>query len=204
MRLEDLYERYEYAVEKLNDTIGDDTEDLAKLLNSYAAKGWRVISIHTNEMGRNLTGMLSNTSTDETVVVFERRVYTKEEVSMLTFEKEAMKKKTVEMVEQKKQEDKEQALKAYNENLARQQEYARNVNDGLLTNNLSIINAINDMFDENPEKGYGIFDLQYTISKRLETNVDTDLLSKIMFRLSSMEAYRLEAGKFYKNDVYEE
>lgn len=208
MRFEDAYDQYEYAVEKLNDLVGDsDTEELSKLLNDYASKGWRVISIHTNNIGRNLAslgGIVSNTSTDEMVIVFERRVFPKEEAAMIAYQKQEMRKQFEEMEEERRKYEKEQAIRAYNENLARQQEYAMNVNDGLLTKNLTVVNALNDLYNEEPEKGYNLFDLQATISARLKRTVDTDLLSRIMFRLSSMRAYELVDGKFFKVEEEEE
>ncbi len=70
-------EEYEYEVESVIDKSGGtDITQLTNTINFYAKRGWRVISVFTNELGKNslsIAGAGINSTVDEVVVVFERR-----------------------------------------------------------------------------------------------------------------------------------
>lgn len=76
-------EKYEYVVERIVDDGGKtNIGRMSQIINSYAQKGWHVKTTFTNEMGQNLStigigGVSSGTNytTDEVVIVFERRVW---------------------------------------------------------------------------------------------------------------------------------
>ena len=69
---------YEYAVKSLVDENGKtDMRKMVALLNEMGLAGWRLITSHTNELGKNalaLAGVGVNSSADETVLIFERYV----------------------------------------------------------------------------------------------------------------------------------
>lgn len=75
-------QRYEYEVTTIEDRKGaTDIDNLTKIINSYAKRGWRVKSVFTNELGHNasaisVAGIASgvNYTADEVVVIFERKI----------------------------------------------------------------------------------------------------------------------------------
>lgn len=70
--------QYEYVVEKVYDKAGaTDTYEMSKIMTKYSSKGYRVVSIFTNELGKNAVsvgGIGVNATSDEVVIVFERPV----------------------------------------------------------------------------------------------------------------------------------
>ncbi len=72
--------KMEYHVEKLLDKRngGTSMESFTNILNRYAAEGWRLKQVYTNERGYNsrptVVGVNINDTIDETIIVFERPV----------------------------------------------------------------------------------------------------------------------------------
>lgn len=72
---------YEYAAVSVVDRNGRaDTSSMNHIMNSYAEKGWRVVSSFTNEIGVNSTsvgiGSIAsnvNSTVDEVIIIFERK-----------------------------------------------------------------------------------------------------------------------------------
>lgn len=69
---------YEYSVMSLVDESGrTNIQKMAETLNQMGLAGWRLVSSHTNELGKNalmLAGFGINATADETVLIFERFV----------------------------------------------------------------------------------------------------------------------------------
>ena len=69
---------YEYSVKTLVDEGGrTNTLKMAEMLNQMGLAGWRLVSSHTNELGKNaliISGFGINSTADETVLIFERFV----------------------------------------------------------------------------------------------------------------------------------
>lgn len=70
---------YEYKVISLIDTATGacDIEELETMLNEYAAKGWRVKSVITNELGKNalaIMGIGINGTVDQVIAILERDI----------------------------------------------------------------------------------------------------------------------------------
>ena len=69
---------YEYAVKSLVDEGGrTNLQAMVTLLNEMGLAGWRLVTSHTNELGKNalaIAGFGSNSTADETVLIFERYV----------------------------------------------------------------------------------------------------------------------------------
>ena len=74
---------YEYDVRYVIDqpTGEEDTETIKALMNEYAAKGWRLHTVYVNELGKSAVSMDigettggSNSTIDQTILVFERVV----------------------------------------------------------------------------------------------------------------------------------
>ena len=67
---------YEYSVMSLVDEGGrTNIQTMAETLNQMGLAGWKLVSSHTNELGKNallLAGFGMNTTADETVLIFER------------------------------------------------------------------------------------------------------------------------------------
>lgn len=70
--------RYTYAIEVINDRGGGtDVKTLSSVINRYAADGYRVVNVFTNELGKNATsigGFGVNSTVDQVVVIFEKEV----------------------------------------------------------------------------------------------------------------------------------
>lgn len=71
--------RYEYKVITIQDIGGrTDTHSLRNVLAEYGHNGYKVVSIFTNELGKNAVsvgGFGVNSTADEVVVVFEKPIY---------------------------------------------------------------------------------------------------------------------------------
>lgn len=71
--------RYEYAVEVIKDFAGGtNVIKLNGVLKEYANKGYRVVSVFTNELGKNAVsvgGIGINSTDDQVVVIFEKPIY---------------------------------------------------------------------------------------------------------------------------------
>ena len=71
--------KYEYAVEAIKDINGKtDLVTLKKVLDIYSNKGYRVVNIFTNEVGKNsriLGNVEFNSTADQIVIVFEKPVF---------------------------------------------------------------------------------------------------------------------------------
>ena len=70
---------YEYKVISLIDkaTGACDVDELEMLLNEYAAKGWRVKSVISNELGKNALAVMGigvNGVVDQVIVILERDI----------------------------------------------------------------------------------------------------------------------------------
>ena len=67
---------YEYTVKSIVDERGrSDTAAMINLLNEMGLAGWRLVTAHTNELGKNMLsfyGFGVNSTADETVLIFER------------------------------------------------------------------------------------------------------------------------------------
>lgn len=77
-------DRFEYAVEIITDSDdgGTDFNTLIKTLNKYSNQGWRLVNTFTNELGETSHiegGTRYNSTIDQVVLIFERRVITSEE-----------------------------------------------------------------------------------------------------------------------------
>lgn len=70
---------YKYAVEVIRDVGGaTNVRLLSQVLENYSSRGYRVRSIFTNELGVNsvsFSGMGSNSTADQVVVIFEKKIY---------------------------------------------------------------------------------------------------------------------------------
>lgn len=70
---------YEYAVEVIRDVGGaTDVRLLSQVLERYGSRGYKVRSIFTNELGENSIsygGIGTNSTVDQVVVVFEKKIY---------------------------------------------------------------------------------------------------------------------------------
>lgn len=71
--------QYEYEIEVIRDLDGGtNVKRLQTILKKYSEEGYRVISIFTNELGKNSMSVGSlgiNSTADQVVVVFERPIY---------------------------------------------------------------------------------------------------------------------------------
>ncbi len=71
--------KYEYAVEAIKDINGKtDLVTLKKVLDIYSNKGYRVVNIFTNEVGKNsriLGNVEFNSTADQIVIIFEKPVF---------------------------------------------------------------------------------------------------------------------------------
>ncbi len=76
-------QRYEYATDYIVDNKGGglDIRDLSKKLNEYAAFGWELNQIYTNELGKNQVSISignvgggSNSTIDMHILIFRRPV----------------------------------------------------------------------------------------------------------------------------------
>ena len=72
-------QRYEYRIITVNDNIGGGTDisSIEKSIQTYAAEGWRVVTVFTNELGKNalsIGGVGINSTVDQSIIVFERPV----------------------------------------------------------------------------------------------------------------------------------
>ena len=69
---------YEYTVKSLVDEGGrTNTQKMMDTLNQMGLAGWKLVSSHTNELGKNalmVAGFGINATADETVLIFERFV----------------------------------------------------------------------------------------------------------------------------------
>lgn len=72
-------QKYEYVVEVINDlgglNGGTDLAALNRVLQKRSAEGYRLVSTHTNELGKNsvsFSGVGTNATLDETILIFER------------------------------------------------------------------------------------------------------------------------------------
>lgn len=69
---------YEYSVKTLVDEGGrTNAQKMADTLNQMGLAGWKLVSSHTNELGKNalmVAGFGVNTTADETILIFERFV----------------------------------------------------------------------------------------------------------------------------------
>lgn len=82
IEVQELNDIYEYSVETILDKLGaTDINTLSTILNKYATSGWRLKSCFTNELGKNSLGISignagggSNSTTDQIVLIFERRI----------------------------------------------------------------------------------------------------------------------------------
>lgn len=70
---------YNYEVETIKDIRGQtDVKTLTRVLKQYGRDGYRVVSIFTNELGKNamsINGIGTNSTCDEVIVVFEKVIY---------------------------------------------------------------------------------------------------------------------------------
>lgn len=71
--------KYNYEVETIKDIRGQtDVKTLTRVLKQYGRDGYRVVSIFTNELGKNamsINGIGTNSTCDEVIVVFEKVIY---------------------------------------------------------------------------------------------------------------------------------
>lgn len=71
--------RYKYNVITIRDIDGrTDIVSLRNILSEYGNKGYKVVSIFTNELGKNaisIGGIGVNSTADEVVVIFEKPIY---------------------------------------------------------------------------------------------------------------------------------
>ena len=83
-KVKQINDMYEYKSVVVNDKLNGETNMTAvnETLTEYAKMGWRLISIFTNEVGKNalhlgvnsLAGGINSTS-DQVVMIFERCIY---------------------------------------------------------------------------------------------------------------------------------
>ncbi|MBR4555618.1 MAG: hypothetical protein IKO27_08530 [Ruminococcus sp.] len=68
--------KYTYSIERIHDSRGaTNVRHMTEVINRYAANGYRVVSIFTNELGKNVTsvgGFGVNSTVDEVIIVFEK------------------------------------------------------------------------------------------------------------------------------------
>ncbi len=71
--------KYQYAVEVVYDRSGaTNPSELREILSKYGNLGFRVVSIFTNELGKDaitIAGFGLNTTVDQVVIVFEKPIY---------------------------------------------------------------------------------------------------------------------------------
>ena len=72
-------QKYEYAFETIVDKFGGgvNLEKIASITAEKAKSGWRLITVFTNELGKDalsIAGVGVNSTADETVLVFEREI----------------------------------------------------------------------------------------------------------------------------------
>jgi hypothetical protein len=71
--------KYNYEVETIKDIRGQtDVKTLTRVLKQYGRDGYRVVSIFTNELGKNamsINGIGTNSTCDEVIIVFEKVIY---------------------------------------------------------------------------------------------------------------------------------
>lgn len=71
--------RYEYKVEIIRDKLGStDISYMSELLENYGKNGYKVVSVHTNELGKNAVSVGNfgvNSTADETIIIFEKAIY---------------------------------------------------------------------------------------------------------------------------------
>lgn len=71
--------RYEYKVERIKDSGGStNINQFRQVLNDFSDRGYRVVSIFTNELGKNafsVGGVGVNSTVDEVIIVFEKPIY---------------------------------------------------------------------------------------------------------------------------------
>jgi len=76
--LESLDEFFEYSLVTLINSHGRiDTEQYVQVLNEKAREGWRLRTVHTNELGKDAIRILGfgvNATVSEDVLIFERRI----------------------------------------------------------------------------------------------------------------------------------
>ena len=79
--------KYNYEVETIKDIRGQtDVKTLTRVLKQYGRDGYRVVSIFTNELGKNamsINGIGTNSTCDEVIVVFEKVIYDWFDVKLL-------------------------------------------------------------------------------------------------------------------------
>ncbi len=78
-----LNDLYEYDVDTVIDSFTGNAkkEKIIKSLNTHAVQGWRLIAVTTNELGKNAAmlvanslGIGTNSSVDQTILIYERRI----------------------------------------------------------------------------------------------------------------------------------
>lgn len=85
MENEKLYgQKYEYDMVAVNDRPGGgvNLDEIWRVTARYAAEGWRLTTVFTNELGKNsmsMGGFGVNSTMDQTILVFEREVIRLEE-----------------------------------------------------------------------------------------------------------------------------
>lgn len=72
-------QEYEYKVISINDRIGGgaDIAMIEETIKVYASEGWRVITVFTNELGKNALSIGNvgiNATADQSIIIFERAV----------------------------------------------------------------------------------------------------------------------------------
>lgn len=74
---------YEYSVKTVVDESGrTNVRNMIELLNKMGLAGWKLVSAHTNELGKNalmVAGLGINATAEETVLIFERYVKIRED-----------------------------------------------------------------------------------------------------------------------------
>ena len=72
--IEELNGIYEYKVLSVIDSADGsvDTFRVDQIINEYARQSWKLLSIFTNEIGRNRDYSGTNATIDETIIVMER------------------------------------------------------------------------------------------------------------------------------------
>lgn len=71
--------KYDYKIETIRDSGGaTNVYKLSTIINNYASQGYRVVSVFTNELGKNAVsvgGIGVNSTVDQVVVIFEKPIY---------------------------------------------------------------------------------------------------------------------------------
>ena len=70
---------YEYAIESISNTFSGKTqkEEMLDVIKKYAQDGWRVHTIYSNELGRNVVAFMGvgvNATQSEDIIIFERHI----------------------------------------------------------------------------------------------------------------------------------